>query len=197
MTRPPLRERQRLAVRAELQRTALEMFVERGFDNVSVNDIVDRVGVVQRTFYRHFSSKEDAVISLFDEVAPVVHRHVRDHPGGEPPWRVLMGAMVATARECAAVDAAVVRLIYDTPRLLSAYTERERHWVRMVADIIAERMGVRPDDDARPMLWSSLAFTITDRASFENAVLNRQPRLLDHLEDRFEQAAELFTGRLP
>ncbi|MGY0488194.1 TetR family transcriptional regulator [Streptomyces tabacisoli] len=192
-----MRERQRLEVRAELQRTAVELFVAQGFDNVSINDIVDRVGVVQRTFYRHFASKEDAVISLFDDVAPIVHEHVRNHPAGDPPWRVLMEALAATERERARVDAAVVRMIYETPRLSSAYFERERYWVRRVAAILAERLDVDPVKDPRPMLWATIAFAITDQASFENVMVDPQPHLLDHLEERFRQAAELFTGRLP
>ncbi|MGW2169485.1 TetR/AcrR family transcriptional regulator [Streptomyces sp. NPDC001705] len=197
MDRLPLRERQRLEVRAELQRTAVEMFLAQGFDNVSINDIVDRVGVVQRTFYRHFATKEDAVISLFDDVAPIVHEHVRNHPAGDPPWRVLMEALAATERERARVDAAVVRMVYETPRLLSAYFERERHWVRLVAGILAERLDVHPVKDPRPMLWATIAFSITDQASYENVMVDPRPQLLEHLEERFRQAAELFTGRLP
>jgi AcrR family transcriptional regulator len=57
------RDRKRLETRKGLAAVALELFAERGFDAVTVNDIADRADVDPSTFYRHFGSKEAVVFS--------------------------------------------------------------------------------------------------------------------------------------
>jgi AcrR family transcriptional regulator len=52
------RDRKRLKTRNDLAAVALELFTERGFDAVTVNDITDRADVDPSTFFRHFGSKE-------------------------------------------------------------------------------------------------------------------------------------------
>ncbi|MGI5132510.1 TetR/AcrR family transcriptional regulator [Pseudonocardia sp. CA-107938] len=197
MTRPSLRERQRLEVRAELQRTAISMFLEQGFDNVAITDIAERVGVVQRTFYRHFATKEDAVLSLLDDVAPVVHAHVRDHPSGFSPAQVLASAMKAASRRYQGVSSQVVLMIARTPKLLTAYYDRQRRWAEEVAVVLAERLAVDPLHDPRPGLWAVIAFEITSRVTFENIARDAQLDPLEGLDELFEKAGELFTSRLP
>ncbi len=66
----------------EYLRTARRMFLERGYENTSVKNIIDELGVAKGTFYHYFPSKEallDALISDFtdqfrDKVAELVNR---------------------------------------------------------------------------------------------------------------------------
>jgi AcrR family transcriptional regulator len=142
MARQSLRERQRLEVRSELQRTSLRLFLARGFDDVAISDVTDEVGVSQRTFYRYFPTKEDVVLSLLDDFAPAVHQHLREHPAGDAPWKVVHDALTEAVQRSEPVDPAVMRMIFETPRLLSAYNERQRRWEAMMAEVLAERLGV-------------------------------------------------------
>jgi len=50
----------------EIVETALELFIERGFETTTVSDIVKRIGVAQGTFYYHFKSKEEVIESIID-----------------------------------------------------------------------------------------------------------------------------------
>lgn len=50
-----------------LQKTALEIFVNKGFINTPVRDIIDESGLGTSTFYRNFKNKEDVLKSLLDD----------------------------------------------------------------------------------------------------------------------------------
>lgn len=51
------------AARRRLQQAALELFQERGYDTTTTAEIAARAGVTERTFFRHFPDKREA---LFD-----------------------------------------------------------------------------------------------------------------------------------
>ena len=50
-------------LRARLQRTALELFRERGYDRTTAAEIAERAGVTERTFFRHFPDKREVLFS--------------------------------------------------------------------------------------------------------------------------------------
>ena len=60
----PLRERQRNALRADIQRAALRMFAAQGFDNVTTEAIAEAVGISPSTFFRHVPSKEHLLLGV-------------------------------------------------------------------------------------------------------------------------------------
>lgn len=54
--------------RAKLVRASLDVFVEKGIDGVTVDDLAKAAGFTRGAFYSNFSSKEEVFIALFDEV---------------------------------------------------------------------------------------------------------------------------------
>ena len=65
MTEPSLRERKKNATGRELALAALDLVLERGLAETTVEDIADRVGYSRRTFANHFSCKQEAVVVGF------------------------------------------------------------------------------------------------------------------------------------
>lgn len=57
-----------LRTRQQLRAALLSLIQERGFETLSVQDIIDRANVGRATFYSHFDSKEDLLVSGFDEL---------------------------------------------------------------------------------------------------------------------------------
>lgn len=54
-------------VRAHIQRVALEMFIEDGYDKTSLREIAERLGVTKAALYYHFPTKDDIVKSLIEQ----------------------------------------------------------------------------------------------------------------------------------
>lgn len=50
----------------EIIEIAIKLFNEKGFSKVSVNEIIDKVGISKRTFYYHFNSKEDILEEFYN-----------------------------------------------------------------------------------------------------------------------------------
>lgn len=83
--------RRRENTRAKLVRASLDVFVEKGIDGVTVDDLVKAAGFTRGAFYSSFSSKEEVFIALFDEVTAElmaianssVERAVSDFTGDE------------------------------------------------------------------------------------------------------------------
>jgi AcrR family transcriptional regulator len=71
--------------RVELLRTALQLFLTRGYDRVAVQDITDAVGVAKGTFYHYFASKADLLEQVcewqVDELLEAAERMLAETPG--------------------------------------------------------------------------------------------------------------------
>lgn len=52
--------------------TAMRMFLEKGYDQVSVNDICQRLRITKPTFYHYVEAKEMVLVQYFDEVQETV-----------------------------------------------------------------------------------------------------------------------------
>lgn len=72
------RERKKAATRKAISNTATAMFLERGFDNVSVREIADRVDVSPTTVFAYFPQKEALVFDEDEEQREALVAAVRD-----------------------------------------------------------------------------------------------------------------------
>lgn len=55
------RELQKIQTRKKIYETAIELFVEKSFEEVKITDIVEKAGVSVGSFYYHFPSKDDII----------------------------------------------------------------------------------------------------------------------------------------
>jgi AcrR family transcriptional regulator len=111
-----LRDRKKEATRQAISNVATRLFVERGFDNVSVADIADEADVARKTVFNYFPRKEDLVFDREEEVRALV-REALARRGGVSP----VGAFQA-----------LMRTLLERQHPLFRITERPVHFWRMV-----------------------------------------------------------------
>src|SRR3954453_21846218 len=90
-----LREEKKRETRAALSWAAIRLIVERGADNVLVEDIAAAAEVSPRTFNNYFSSKGEAVASRHLDRCLRMAGELRNRPASEPLWEALPQAVVA------------------------------------------------------------------------------------------------------
>ncbi|MEU8029178.1 helix-turn-helix domain-containing protein [Streptomyces sp. NPDC049099] len=78
-----LRERKKLQTAMRIYRVAVGLFVERGYDNVSVQEIADAAEVSKMTVFNYFGTKEDLIFRPMEEHFGDTARAVRERQPGE------------------------------------------------------------------------------------------------------------------
>ena len=89
--------------RGRIERAALEMFVRRGVDGVTVREIGARAGITDAAIYRHFVSKAELAESLMLAIHHRLAELVRSASGTDKPFREQISDLVAAY--CALADA--------------------------------------------------------------------------------------------
>jgi AcrR family transcriptional regulator len=150
----PVRERTRRAVRAELTMLAQELFVARGYDETTVDDIAAAAGMSRRTFFRYFASKEDLVLGKYEMFGDRLAEALAARPHDEPIWLslrrsfdVVVDYFADESRGAQAV--AMERIIQGNPALNAGYLERVSRTQDRLLHLVRERIGQHDPNDPR------------------------------------------------
>jgi AcrR family transcriptional regulator len=79
-----------------LRVAALELYVERGFEQTTVGEIAKSVGLTERTFFRHFADKKEVLFDGEDQLQKAFVAAVDAAPSG-PPFDLIAAALTTTA----------------------------------------------------------------------------------------------------
>ena len=104
-----------------IEAVALGLFEERGFSDVTVEEIAKAAGTSPRTFYRHFGAKDDVFQVRIDHRSEALRANLSERPSEEPPLRGLKEALVAVvANEDADLRRRWMVLVASSPVLVRA-----------------------------------------------------------------------------
>ncbi|MCZ2840105.1 TetR family transcriptional regulator [Modestobacter sp. VKM Ac-2985] len=172
---PDLREQRRLRTREAIVDAAAELFAARGFDHVSVLEIAQRAGVVEKTVFNHFPVKEGLVFEADPPMRAALLDAVRRRPAGESAAAAAGSFVVAAVSQlgspAAAEGVAEMARIIRASRTLQA---REREILGALTDTLAEQIALETRASAGELEpWLAA-----------NAVLGLYSALLDLARDR-------------
>jgi AcrR family transcriptional regulator len=79
-----------------LAEAALELFLERGFEQTTVAEIAERAGLTERTFFRHFSDKREVLFGGSAGLSGLMIDAITDAPPSATPMDAVAAALEAT-----------------------------------------------------------------------------------------------------
>lgn len=190
--RPGLRERRKALTAAELEAAAYRLFEERGFDNVTVDDIAAEADVSRRTFFRYFASKEDVLLADHFVQLARLRDAMADRPQNEPIVTALRNALLSLTTDFEERKEIIIirgRIMRDTPSLQARSLVHQQLWETAMQEMVADRLGVDPIKDLRPGVVSAatlaamrVAFTIWLSAGCSGDLIELTTEALDLLD---------------
>lgn len=142
MPRPPVTSRE------DIERVAMRLFSEHGFDATTVDDIAAAAGISRRTFFRYFGSKNDVVWGRFAEGLSDLRAALAATAEDVAIQEALRSAIVAfnaLSPEQVPVHRQRMSVIFSAESLLAHSTLMYAQWRDVIAEFVAQRSGERAD----------------------------------------------------
>lgn len=165
-------------MRDELTTVAQDLFLERGFDRVTVDQIADLAGVSKRTLFRYFATKEDIVVGSYERYGDRLVAALEQRPAAEPVWDSLWAVFTRMAsQEAAAQDRtrgrALEQIVHSTPQLRARFLEKTQMQQQMLVGPIRSRLTAQglasADPRAAAIVGAAFACLYAARSSWLEA----------------------------
>lgn len=145
-----LRQRKRRETRAALSVAAIRLCVQRGWKQVTVDDIAEAANVSPRTFRNYFSTKAEAVAAGHLERMLRIAGELRARPASEPLWKAIANSVGAQFRPPAEKSEVLldrwlerIRFILSEPGIRGEVLKASAATQGELAKAIAKRTGTR------------------------------------------------------
>ncbi|MEQ0563570.1 TetR family transcriptional regulator [Amycolatopsis sp. NEAU-NG30] len=193
-----LRERKKHETRIALSWAAIRLTVERGYDNVRIEDIAAEAGVSTRTFSNYFGSKGEAIVARHHDRARAIAAALRERPAGEPIWEAVtqaalagyaLGEPVPTGQAADQSWLEGLRLMVAEPALQGEFQKAGAAAEAEFAAAVAERTGTDPVTDVYPRLVAAVVGAALNTVTQQWLVGEPSRSLEDLLRDVFGRLA--------
>jgi AcrR family transcriptional regulator len=180
--------------RGRLEQAAMELYLERGFEQTTVAEIARRAGLTERTFFRHYADKREVLFWGAGALQELIVGTVASAPGSATPIDA-----VATAVEAAG---AMIQQGGDRPRkrqdVIAANTElQERELIKMatLASAIASALRERGVPDPAASLAAEAGIAVF-RIAFERWIKDTgQLDLPGVIRQSFDELKAVTAGK--
>lgn len=150
----------------ELILAAFELFAIQGYDETTVEQIADQVGISKRTFFRYFANKEDLVLGNLEHTAVRLQLALGERPPTENTWLSLRRSfdffVEATTEEPERVSNNL-RIMNTSPALKATLLGKLQHWQAAIVPELTRRVtGEQPQPELRASAMAGAALACLD-----------------------------------
>ena len=103
------RERKKQAIRDAIFKTAQNLFITKGFENTSVEDITEKIDIAQSTFFNYFPRKEDLLAEIFKRKLPYLKKKCQEIQELDAPIKTKINKIFSTTARIAAKQENITR----------------------------------------------------------------------------------------
>jgi TetR/AcrR family transcriptional regulator, regulator of mycofactocin system len=183
----PRAGRRRSTTREHISDVALGLFAERGFSEVSVDDVAQAAGIARRSVFRYYASKNAIPWGDFDAHL----QHLRDLLDGLGPDMALGEALRAALLSFNTFDESEtvrhrqrMRVILQTAELQAYSMTMYAGWRKVIAGFVARRTGTKTTDlQAQTVAWMMLGVALS---AYEHWLDDQAVSLPQALGDAFD-----------
>ncbi len=179
-----------------LERAALELFAERGFEQTTVPEIAERAGLTTRSFFRHFADKREVLFRGMDELPDRVAGLLRDAPRSLSVVEMLswgIETMATNFFDGHREELRARRAIVETDPGLQ---ERDLRKQSDMAEAIARALEEDGLDQLSATVAGKLAITISSTAIAHWLDAADDRPLVEHVKDVRDTATDLMADRV-
>jgi AcrR family transcriptional regulator len=150
-TEPGLRERKKAQTRQTIADTALRLFTERGFDQVTVVEVAREAEVSEATLFNYFPTKEDLLFTRMGAYEARLVDAIRDRDSGTSAVAALSGFLLRPQHDRLSSQdskslAAMARMITASPALLARERQVFAEHTAELAAVLAVQTHANPED---------------------------------------------------
>jgi AcrR family transcriptional regulator len=183
------RERKKLRTRALIQREALRLFLEKGFEATTIGEIAEAADIATSTFFNYFPTKEDVVLQ--DDLDPVLLEAISMEPAGLHPIAVLRKALHHVFSHLTPDQNTIFQrrlaLMASNPTLRAAFLNQSASQLDGIVAMVAGRAGRSSNDFAvrnlaGALLGVMIAAFLTAADDPDADLLGLTDQALAHLE---------------
>jgi AcrR family transcriptional regulator len=182
--------------RRRILRAAGELVAKRGYGDVTVELIVKRAHVSYKTFYKHFSGKEECFLALFDRVFARVEGDIRERlAAGSEAWPEQVALVLRTFIEEIVADPMIARaVIVEAQAVGPGIRERYERAIKAFVPLFREGRELNPRGAELPETIESTLAGSVFWSAYQRLVVGEAERLPDLLPEILELILRTYLG---
>jgi AcrR family transcriptional regulator len=183
--------------RRRILRAVGELVAKRGYADVTVELIVKRAHVSYKTFYKHFSGKEECFVALFDSVFRSTERTIRERLDAEDlPWAEQVTLALRSLIELIVAEPIIARaVIVEAPTVGPGILERYERATKAFVPLFRAGRELNPRGAELPATIEDTLAGSVFWSAYQRLIVGEAERLPDLLPEVIELVLRTYLGQ--